>query len=113
MIEMELSDDLMAIMTEFSGTEVPEDAKSVKPKFDDKGTLHVMCRDEDGKLLKDIGLKGKVYEKSYNDSLKDDLAQAQLNTKAQSRFVNIMLGIIGVSLALLCAMTIVVIQSLR
>lgn len=51
-VTLELGDDIMR-QTGLSELR-PVDATQASVKFDGKGTLHVMCRDGDDKLLKDL-----------------------------------------------------------
>lgn len=54
-IQVVLGDELL---TQAGISEIrPEGTADESIKFDAKGSLHVMCRDADGKLLKDIPIK--------------------------------------------------------
>lgn len=71
MVEIKLSDELIKQVELTEGT-LPADTESRVFKFDDKGTAHLMCRDGDGKLLRDIPIKEVNYTRSYKDELQEE-----------------------------------------
>ena len=113
MIEMELSDELVQIMEMSSGKQIPEDAKSVKPKFDDKGNLHLRCRNEDGKLVSDIGLGGRVYKHTYTDELKDEYRELKESNRRTSKIQNVIFIVTCLGLLVLTGLTMMLIQYMR
>lgn len=81
-VTIELGDDIMrqAGLSELR----PADATQASVKFDAKGTLHVMCRDGDDKLLKDLPVTEVKQEAQpyadYFDKL-DELERMRSRTK--------------------------------
>ena len=98
---IELGDEIMSL----AGISVnqPEDTTDSSVKFDTKGSLHVMCRNDDGKLLKDILINNelkKLNNDDYNSILADVDAIKKSNKRSRIMFNTIVSGI--TILLLLC-----------
>ena len=108
-VTIELGDDIMrqAGLSELR----PADATQASVKFDAKGTLHVMCRDSDDKLLKDLPVKEVEQETQpyadYFDNL-DELERMRSRTKIGMMFTYLF----GFGLILLIVGTFVLIRIL-
>lgn len=90
--EVKLGDDLLRQINLTSGGS-PDGTTDESIKFDAKGTLHVMCRNDDGKLLKDIPVKEVDYKRSYKDEVTEEYSAAQDAIAGELRLVNIVFGI--------------------
>ena len=98
---VELGDEIMNL----AGILVnqPEDTTDSSVKFDTKGSLHIMCRNEDGKLLKDIPINNelkKLNNDDYNSILTEVDAIKKSNKRSRIVFNSIVAGI--TILLLLC-----------
>lgn len=108
-VTIELGDDIMrqAGLSELR----PADATQASVKFDAKGTLHVMCHDDDDKLLKDLPVTEVKQEAQpytdYFDKL-DELERMRSRTKIGMVFAYMF----GLGLILLIAGTFVLIHIL-
>lgn len=87
MIDLELDE----ILLELDG--IPENTKTKPLAFDAKGTPVVRCRDEEGKLLKDIRISPENAPKdiSYNAEMREALEELRVKNN-HSR--NTMYGIL-------------------
>jgi hypothetical protein len=98
MIDIELGDDLLN-QVEVTNGPLPEDTKTKNLKFDAKGTLHMMCRDDDGKLLKDISVRNVERAPSYSDEvMREYKTEHEELTKKNHRF-NLVFNIIVIAIA--------------
>lgn len=103
---IELGED---IMSQVGLSELrPLDATQANIKFDAKGTLHVMCRNQDDKLLKDIPIKETTTEvnpvREYFDKL-DELEKAKEGRKTSMLILYLfglgVMGLLGLALVVL------------
>lgn len=102
MVDIELGEDLMA-QVELTGGKLPDDVKSKQLKFDDRGTPHVIYRNDDGKLLKDTPIKQKptIEEKvDYNAEVYNEFRSMQEINSSRSKRVNIIFNLVLCTIAL-------------
>lgn len=101
-ISIEFGDDIMQ-QAGFNQLR-PADSAEAKIKFDAKGSVHVMCRNEDGKLLKDIPVKELAAE---NTSIEDyyermNELDALRRANAGSKLIGYLFGAGIIALLILC-----------
>lgn len=104
MTEIMLSDDLINQLEVTSGDKLPSDASRQEIKFDAKGTLHMMCRNDDGKLIKDYPVKNtpeNIITPSYYNEVKSDYNKQHEEFLKQNRKSNTILSILVITLGLL------------
>lgn len=77
-------------------------------KFDAKGTLHVMHRDLDGKLLKDIPVKSDVIISGDNEERLEECKYIKETIKKQNVIFNVAL----VGIALLLVLSLILLKSM-
>jgi hypothetical protein len=94
MIDIELGEDLLN-QVEVTNGPLPEDTKSKNIKFDAKGSLHMMCRDNDGKLLKDVPVKTTEQKASYSDELMREYSEQHEAFVAQNKKTNLLLCLLA------------------
>jgi hypothetical protein len=103
MIDIELGNDILK-QVEVDNGPLPENRESDSIKFDAKGTLHLMCRDTDGKLLKDVPVKTIEHQKQYIYEKQEDYRVEHEEFLKTSRRQNILfyslMGLVIVLLAL-------------
>ena len=87
MVEPMLGDELLEQIQSTSGVDLKEESTSASLKFDDKGSLHILKRDADGKLLEDIPVKEITYEPSHGDELRRDYLEAKEASRHQRSIV--------------------------
>lgn len=98
MIDIELGDDLLS-QVEVTNGPLPEDTKTKNIKFDAKGTLHMMCRDDDGKLLKDVSVRNvNTRTNDHNAIMREYMAEHEVLAKKNKRF-NLLFNVIIVAIA--------------
>lgn len=104
MVEPVLGDELLTQVQRFSGVDLYEESTSTSIKFDDKGSLHLMKRDSDGKLLNDIPIKDIKYEPSYKDEVQRDYEQMKVISKNKKNYTSLIiygtLGFISIGMIL-------------
>ena len=99
MIDIELGDDLLN-QVEVTNGPLPENTKTKNLKFDAKGTLHMMCRNDDGKLLKDISVRNTERAPSYSDEVMQEYKIEHENFVKMNRRFNIVFDIVVIAIAL-------------
>lgn len=71
--------------------------KNTQIKFDDKGTLHVLERGNDGKLLKDYALKHteeKIKQEQGNSKKEELLLKKEDNKESRYLYFGILLSVV-------------------
>ena len=104
MVDIELGEDLMA-QVELTGGKLPDDVKSKEVKFDDRGTPHVIYRNDDGKFLKDIPIKQSptIEEKvDYNAEVYNEFRSLQEINDSRGKRINIIFNLTLCAAAALC-----------
>ena len=112
MVKLELGEDLLAQVEALSGAP-SEKAHSTSLKFDDKGTVHVMYRDGDDKLMQDTAIKTMEVNPNFNDELKADLRDYDSGLVKQSKRLNRLFILFILMLAIMMLMSIGIVVSLR
>lgn len=103
MTELELGDDLLKQIETTSGKELRE---GCKPKFDSRGTLHILKRDEDGKLLDDVPIKEIRVEKDYvQETVRNYTSDIERMHKQNQKSQLLFIGAIAL-LAICCLATV-------
>ena len=104
MTELELGDDLLKQIETTSGKELND---GWKPKFDSRGTLHLLKRDDDGKLLDDVPVKEVKTSINYvQETQRDYTSEIERLHKENKKSQLIFIGAIAF-LGLCCVATIV------
>lgn len=86
---MEFSDELLQNILCYSPVKFTEEDKNVSVKFDSSGTLHIMSRDGDGKLLKDIPLTEKnVAKKNLESDTGNDYIMQKVQTLRRQNIIS-------------------------
>lgn len=74
-MEVKFSDELAQQINTLSGVVSPDNTVSESIDFDAKGTVHVMRRNQDGKLLQDVPIKELQHDtklkSSYNELIEE------------------------------------------
>ena len=96
-----LSPDLMKAIA-------PNASSNAYVKFDDKGTLHVMERDKEGKLMKDYALQRMVESVTPQyPSKREEISKIH----EKSKYYKILYILILVMLGLLCSISLIIIHA--
>lgn len=86
MVEIKLSDEMLEQIDAMSGLSAPENTSSVQLDFDDAGTMHVIRRDIDGKMLQDNAIQNSTSKVIIEDD-KDDFNAAQKWKQERSKIM--------------------------
>lgn len=108
MIDVELGEDLLN-QVEVTNGPLPEDTRSKNIKFDAKGSLHVMCRDDDGKLLKDVPVKTTEQKSNYNDEIMREYSEQHEEFVVKNKRTNLLLCLLIGCVTLLMIVAIILI----
>lgn len=112
MVNVELGDEMITQIEALSGAP-SEEYHSRSLKFDGKGTMHVMYRDGDDKLVHDTAIKTMEIDASYKDELQKDLDTHGSQLVAQSKRLNKIFIFFMIMLGLLTVLSILIVQSVR
>lgn len=103
-VQLEFGDELMRQIGVVSA--LPDNMDSKDIKFDAKGSVHVMCRDGDGKLLKDVPINDKLCKKIDHGEERDQMLTMQEETKMRARMYNRMFIIIVILLVIILCLAV-------
>lgn len=112
MINVELGDEMLTQIEALSGAPT-EEYNSRSLKFDGKGTMHVMYRDGDDKLVHDTAIKTMEIETSYKDELRHEQDTYGSKLIAQSKRLNRIFIFFMAMLGALLVLSILIVQSVR
>ncbi len=112
MIEVELGEELIR-QVELTEGALPDGTKSKSLDFDDMGNLHMMCRDQDGKLLKDVPVKEIEYQRRYKDELNEDYRRTHEEFVKTNRKYNVMTIVVSLLFGVLIILTCFLIWRLK
>lgn len=87
MVEIKLSDEMLEQIDAMSGLSAPENTSSVQLDFDDAGTMHVIRRDIDGKMLQDNAIQNSTSKVIIDKDDKDDFNAAQKWRQERSKIM--------------------------
>lgn len=108
MIECQLSDKLQQDILTMTGHTVKDDVDNQILKFDDRGTLHILGYDKEGKRIDDCALKNSsVSYVPEERNLEKSLSEAKdktLLSKRKSNIANVFLILLGV-ITIVCLIT--------
>lgn len=97
MIDVQLSDKLQQDILDFTGHKSKDGVDTRSLKFDDRGTLHVLGYDADGKRIDDCALRNVKFSVVPEErALEKSLVEAQAKTKKSNNLNILFYGIIGV-----------------
>lgn len=106
-MDIKLGEDLMnqAGLTQLQ----PEDTTMSILKFDARGSVHVMCRDDEEKLLKDLTVKDMVQTSTVFEQ-NDDYTEELEAIRKSNRKVSIIASVVIIVLILLVLGSIAMLQ---
>lgn len=107
MIDVQLNESLLRQVEVIEGP-LPEDTNKTID-FDAKGSVHVMCRNQDGKLIKDIPVKPKIIIDNYKDEVSRDYADRHEELLKSAKAYNKRVAILTGCLIVLFILSIIVI----
>ena len=112
--EMEFSEELLQNLMYYSPVKLTEEDKNVTVKFDSYGTIHIMSRDDEGRLLKDIPLKeNNVMKKNLDSDKGNDYLMQRIQTlRRQNTITQICFYFILAVLAGLCSFTLYMVRTI-
>jgi hypothetical protein len=112
MVNVELGEDLLN-QVEITNGSLPDNTSSRDLKFDGKGTLHMMCRDLDGKLLKDVPIKEIQQKQSFADEVRGDYTEEHDSFVKSQKTYNRIFICIGVLICISLILTVATILTWR
>lgn len=112
MTTVELSDDIMRQLELINGAPT-DNVYSKELDFDAKGTVHVMYRDADDKLLHDTPMKEVKIEESYNEAAQLDFNKYKENVIKHRKRTTFAIVFLSVMLASLVACAIVTMMLIK
>lgn len=110
MTEIEIDEELIK-QAEASNQKLPAEYKSKQVKFDDKGTLHLLYRDEDGKLLGDTIVESN-YHKESNAPYDENTLNKINELKEYNKSIRVFTVVLFIILFILIISTIFVINNI-
>lgn len=99
MINIELSDSLQRDLTEMMGHNVKDDVRERHLKFDDRGTLHVLGYDEEGKRIDDLAVRETKFhavERAFSTESFEEAKAKTAQTKQVATIANVLLIVVGI-----------------
>lgn len=88
-MEVKFSDELLEQIDNLSGVVSPENTATRLIDFDEKGTVHIMSRDGEGKLLQDVPIKeikpGSEEDSLYNAAVEEWRKKQEHNEQVRKR----------------------------
>lgn len=108
MVDFVLGDELIKQVETLAQCNITEPNTQNQLKFDAKGTLHVMHRDMDGKLLKDIPVKSDVELSNDSQERLDECNGIREEIVRQ----NIKMNVVIIGLAALTILSVLLLNSM-
>lgn len=90
----------------------PEDTSMASLKFDARGSAHIMCKDGDDKLLKDLTVKD-ITQASTTFEQRCDLEEELDDIRKNSKKINTVIYVVMCILALLFGVTFVLLYMMQ
>lgn len=94
-MELMLSEELLSQVDSISNSSKPNGVDKSLLDFDDNGNVHIRKRDNDGKLLEDIGIKENVTaaeKKSYYEEIYEEYVSIIKKKDRTANRINFFLG---------------------